>query len=49
MWITGKKVAAYDLTRFADYVKPRGTGFFQIVKILIAVSILFTIFMLTVK
>ncbi len=49
MWITGRKEAAYDLTRFAGTIKTRGFGFFNIVKFLIAISILFAILMLTVK
>ena len=49
MWVTGRKEAAYDLTKFAGTIKTRETGFFQIVKFLIAVSILFAIFVLFVK
>ena len=49
MWVTGRKTAAYDLTKFAGTIKTRETGFFHLVKLLIAVSIIFAIFVLFVK
>ena len=49
MWVIGRKTAVYDLTKFAGTVKTRETGFFHVVKLLIAVSILFAVFVLFVK